>query len=68
MNRIGKKNKLGKISANTARHSYATNLAKSNVDVSYVSDSLGHTSLRSTQVYFAETTKEERIRQNKKLI
>lgn len=68
MSRLGRKLELGQISTYTARHSYATNLIKSGVDPSYIGDTLGHTSLKSTEVYFAPTTPEERKKQSQKLL
>jgi len=68
MSRMGEKLGYGKISTYTARHSYATNLVKSGADPAYIGDTLGHTSLKSTEVYFAPTTPEERIKQSNKLL
>ena len=52
LNDIGKE--LGielKISSYTARHSYATVLKRSGVSTSIISESLGHSSERITQIY-----------------
>lgn len=44
----------------SARHSFATVLMKSGTDISYISESLGHTSLSMTRAYLAAYGKDER--------
>lgn len=44
----------------SARHSFATILNKSGVDISFISESLGHNSLETTKVYLAGFDREER--------
>ena len=43
MKKKKKKKKIGNITTYTARHSYATVLKRSGVNISYISESLGHT-------------------------
>lgn len=45
-----------------ARHSYATVLKRSGANISYISESLGHTDLRTTEAYLASFEKEERAK------
>lgn len=45
-----------------ARHSYATVLKRNNVNIAFISESLGHTSLSTTQIYLDSFDKEERAR------
>lgn len=51
-----------------ARHSFATILKKSGADISFISESLGHTSLAMTENYLAGYDKEERQQFVKSLI
>ena len=51
-----------------ARHSFATVLKKSGTDISFISESLGHTSIAMTENYLAGYDKEERIRFAQNLI
>ncbi len=46
----------------TARHSFATILKRNNVNIAFISESLGHTSLNTTQVYLDSFEKEERVK------
>jgi site-specific recombinase XerD len=46
----------------TARHSYATVLKRSGANISYISESLGHSNLKTTENYLASFEKEERIK------
>ena len=46
----------------TARHSYATVLKRNNVNIAFISESLGHTSLNTTQVYLDSFEKDERAK------
>lgn len=58
--RIGKFLELGDISTYTARHSYATVLKRSGANIAYISESLGHNDLKTTENYLASFEKEER--------
>ena len=51
---------LGPITTYTARHSFATALKRSGVNVAYISESLGHTNIKITETYLAAFEKEER--------
>lgn len=55
------------ITSYSARHSYATILKKRGANIAYISESLGHTSLATTQIYLDSFDKDERIR-NAKLL
>ena len=48
------------ISTYTARHSYATVLKRSGANIAYISESLGHNNLKTTESYLASFEKEER--------
>ena len=45
-----------------ARHSYATVLKRSGANIAYISESLGHSDLKTTENYLASFEKEERIK------
>ena len=60
MNAIGEALKIGKISTYTARHSFATVLKRSGTNLSFISESLGHANLKTTESYLASFEKEER--------
>ena len=62
MKLIGEELGIGNITTYTARHSYATVLKRSGVNISYRSESLGHTDLRTTEAYLASFEKEERTK------
>lgn len=51
MTMIGEALDIGKISSYTARHSYATVLKRSGVNVAYISETLGHSDTSVTQTY-----------------
>ena len=57
---IGEKLGIDGISTYTARHSYATVLKRSGANIAYISESLGHNSLKTTESYLASFEKEER--------
>lgn len=57
---IGEKYGIDGISTYTARHSYATVLKRSGANIAYISESLGHNSLKTTESYLASFEKEER--------
>lgn len=51
---------IDSISTYTARHSYATVLKRSGANIAYISESLGHNDLKTTEHYLASFEKEER--------
>lgn len=57
---IGDKLGIGNISTYTARHSFATVLKRSGANIAYISESLGHNDLRTTENYLASFEREER--------
>jgi len=64
---IGEKLNLGAFSTYTARHSYATVLKRSGANIAFISESLGHNDLKTTENYLASFEKEERKKNAKKL-
>ncbi len=60
MKMIGRKIGIDNITTYTARHSYATVLKRSGANIAYISESLGHNSLQTTETYLASFEKEER--------
>lgn len=50
------------ISTYTARHSYATVLKRSGANIAFISESLGHSDLRTTENYLASFEQEERAK------
>lgn len=60
MKMVGKTIGVDNISTYTARHSYATVLKRSGANIAYISESLGHNSLKTTESYLASFEKEER--------
>ena len=50
------------ISTYTARHSFASVLKRSGANIAYISESLGHCDLKTTENYLASFEKEERIK------
>lgn len=57
---IGEALGIDGISTYTARHSYATVLKRSGANIAYISESLGHNDLKTTESYLASFEKEER--------
>ncbi len=57
---IGESLGFGKITTYVARHSYATVLKRSGANIAYISESLGHNDLKTTENYLASFEKEER--------
>jgi integrase len=57
---IGEALGIGTISTYTARHSYATVLKRSGANIAYISESLGHADLKTTENYLASFEREER--------
>lgn len=62
MKLIGEELGIGKITTYAARHSYATILKRSGANIAYISESLGHTDLKTTESYLASFEREERIK------
>lgn len=60
--------KYDNISTYTARHSYATVLKRSGVDIAFISESLGHNDLKTTENYLASFEQEARAKNAQKLI
>ena len=50
------------ISTYTARHSFATVLKRSGANIAYISESLGHSDLKTTENYLASFEREERTK------
>lgn len=48
------------ITTYTARHSYASTLKRSGANIAYISESLGHNDLSTTEHYLASFEREER--------
>ena len=51
---------IPRVSTYTARHSYATVLKRSGANIAFISESLGHNDLKTTENYLASFEKEER--------
>jgi integrase len=62
LRKIGKAIGIAGLSTYTARHSYATVLKRSGTNIAYISESLGHNDLKTTENYLASFEKEERIK------
>jgi site-specific recombinase XerD len=62
LSKIGKAIGIEGISTYTARHSFATVLKRSGANIAYISESLGHNDLKTTENYLASFEKEERIK------
>jgi len=67
MKLIGEAVGIKGISTYTARHSYATVLKRSGANIAYISESLGHADLKTTENYLASFEREEREK-NAKLL
>ena len=59
---IGNRLQIGSITTYTARHSFATVLKRSGANIAYISESLGHTDLKTTEAYLSSFEKEERVK------
>ena len=57
---IGHELGIDHISTYTARHSFATVLKRSGANIAYISESLGHSDLKTTENYLASFEREER--------
>lgn len=60
MTEIGERLDIGRISTYTARHSFATVLKRAGTNIAYISESLGHQDLKTTENYLAAFEREER--------
>jgi len=60
MKLIGEALSIGKITTYTARHSFATVLKRGGANIAYISESLGHSDLKTTEVYLASFERDER--------
>ncbi|MDR0438465.1 MAG: site-specific integrase [Bacteroidales bacterium] len=60
MKRISDALGIPKVTTYTARHSYATVLKRSGANIAFISESLGHTDLKTTENYLASFETEER--------
>ena len=65
---ISKELKYDNISTYTARHSFATVLKRSGANIAFISESLGHADLRTTENYLASFEQEERAKNASKLV
>ncbi len=59
---IGEALGIGNISTYTARHSFATVLKRAGANIAYISESLGHNDLKTTENYLASFEREERVK------
>ena len=59
---IGEALGIGNISTYTARHSVATVLKRAGANIAYISESLGHNDLKTTENYLASFEREERVK------
>lgn len=66
-NEIGNILGIGNVTTYTARHSYATVLKRSGAHISYISESLGHSNLGTTEHYLASFERTEREKNAKML-
>ena len=60
LKKIGEALNIDGISTYTARHSYASVLKRSGANIAFISESLGHNDLKTTESYLASFEKEER--------
>jgi integrase len=68
MKRIATELSIPKITTYTARHSYATVLKRSGANIAFISESLGHSDLKTTENYLASFETEEREKNAKLLM
>ncbi|KAA6313315.1 Tyrosine recombinase XerC [termite gut metagenome] len=67
LKKIGNELGISGISTYTARHSFASVLKRSEANIAYISESLGHSDLKTTENYLASFEREEREK-NAKLL
>lgn len=60
MKKIGNHLGFGDITTYTARHSFATVLKRAGANIAFISESLGHNDLKTTESYLASFEKDER--------
>ena len=58
--KLGRELGFGAFSTYSARHSFATVLKRSGANIAYISESLGHSNLKTTENYLASFEREER--------
>lgn len=68
MKQVASELKIPHISTYTARHSFATVLKRAGVNIAYISESLGHSNLKTTEHYLASFEREEREKNSKLLM
>lgn len=59
---LGKSLSIGPVTTYTARHSFVTVLKRSGANIAYISESLGHSDLRTTESYLKSFEKKERLK------
>jgi integrase/recombinase XerD len=62
MTKISEALGLPSISTYTARHSFATVLKRSGANIAFISESLGHTDIRTTENYLSSFEQKERLK------
>ncbi|WP_165023621.1 site-specific integrase [Dysgonomonas sp. ZJ279] len=62
LKKIGEAIGISGLSTYSARHSFASVLKRSGANIAYISESLGHSDLKTTETYLASFEKEERIK------
>jgi integrase/recombinase XerD len=62
MRALGMSIGIGPVTTYTARHSFATVLKRSGANIAYISESLGHTDLKTTESYLKSFEKKERLK------
>ena len=62
LKKIGTTLGIESLSTYTARHSYATVLKRSGANIAYISESLGHNDLKTTENYLASFERDERVK------
>jgi integrase/recombinase XerD len=58
MKEVGNVSGFGHITTYTARHSFATILKRGGANIAYISESLGHSDLKTTEAYLASFERE----------
>jgi integrase len=62
MKKIGVALGLGNVTTYSCRHSYASILKHSNVSIAYISESLGHSDIKTTKAYLSSFDQDERAK------
>lgn len=62
MKLIGEEIGIENVTTYTARHSFASTLKRKGANISYISDCLGHTDIRTTESYLSSFEKEDRTK------